>query len=286
MRCNSGVTGLRTVDVQHVLDSVAHQDGLNKTSLKHVKHFLSGALRFALQQGFFDRANPVTATSIPDAPGAAETHAYSLEEIEHMITALPLLPATVVATAALTGLRRGEIRGMLWENFERQVDGTITSYRVSQSIWNGIVSDPKTAKSKAPVPIITSLAQKLESHRAESGHPQSGPVFRNTAGKPLDLNELYRRVMKDVLLAARIQWHGWHAFRRGLATNLHLLSVDDKLIQAILRHSNISTTQNIYMKTVSADAVAAMKRLESVLTFSSGSQDRANKVLPAEPLVN
>lgn len=203
-----------------------------------------------------------------------------------MIAALPPLAGTVVATAALTGLRRGEIRGMVWENFDQGGNGMPISYRVSQSIWNGIATEPKTAKSKAPVPIIPSLAQKLEAHRAESGNPHSGPVFRNSLGKPLDLNELYRRVMKDVLLAARIQWHGWHAFRRGLATNLHLLSVDDKLIQAILRHSNISTTQNIYMKTVSADAVAAMKRLESVLTFSSGSQDRANKVLPAEPLVN
>jgi site-specific recombinase XerD len=41
------------------------------------------------------------------------------------------------------------------------------------------------------------------------------------------------------------QWHGWHAFRRGLATNLHALGVDDKTIQAILRHSNVSLTQNI-----------------------------------------
>jgi hypothetical protein len=35
------------------------------------------------------------------------------------------------------------------------------------------------------------------------------------------------------------KWHGWHAFRRGLATNLHQLGVADKDIQAILRHSNI-----------------------------------------------
>jgi hypothetical protein len=46
-------------------------------------------------------------------------------------------------------------------------------------------------------------------------------------------------------------WHGWHAFRRGVATNLHHdLGVDDKTIQAILRHSNIGITQNIDIKSV------------------------------------
>ncbi|MGB7848528.1 MAG: tyrosine-type recombinase/integrase [Candidatus Acidiferrum sp.] len=52
--------------------------------------------------------------------------------------------------------------------------------------------------------------------------------------------------------------HGWHAFRRGLATNLHRLGVSDKVIQQILRHANVSTTMNIYVKTVSADATNAI----------------------------
>ena len=63
----------------------------------------------------------------------------------------------------------------------------------------------------------------------------------------------------------RPEWRGWHAFRRGLATNLHRLGVNDKTIQAILRHSNIATTQNIYIKTISSDSAAAMKLLETAL---------------------
>jgi integrase len=59
-------------------------------------------------------------------------------------------------------------------------------------------------------------------------------------------------------------WHGWHAFRRGLATNLHRLGVSDKVIQQILRHANVTTTMNIYVKTVSADAANAMKYLETM----------------------
>jgi integrase len=61
------------------------------------------------------------------------------------------------------------------------------------------------------------------------------------------------------------RWHGWHAFRRGLATNLHGLGVDDKTIQAILRHSNIGITQNIYIKSVSEQQLDAMDSLSEKL---------------------
>ena len=54
-------------------------------------------------------------------------------------------------------------------------------------------------------------------------------------------------------------WHGWHAFRRGLATNLHALGVDDKTIQGILRHSDMRLTMNVYVKSVSDSQVDALR---------------------------
>jgi hypothetical protein len=41
--------------------------------------------------------------------------------------------------------------------------------------------------------------------------------------------------------------------------------VDDSVIQRILRHSNLATTQNHYIKTASPDAVAAMKQFSEAL---------------------
>ena len=100
---------------------------------------------------------------------------------------------------------------------------------------------------------------------------------------PLNLDNLVRRVIVPALSRCTVcrklgdkhkpeghvyqrdqslpQWHGWHAFRRGLATNLHALGVDDKTIQAILRHSNVSLTQNIYIKSVMESQVSAMDSL-------------------------
>jgi integrase len=95
------------------------------------------------------------------------------------------------------------------------------------------------------------------------GDPERGLIFRSDAGKPLNLDELAADVIRPAFKAAGLTWHGWHAFRRGLATNLHRLGVPDKTIQAVLRHANVAVTQACYIKTVDADAAAAMRSLES-----------------------
>jgi integrase len=87
-------------------------------------------------------------------------------------------------------------------------------------------------------------------------------------GKPVNLDALAAKVIVPAVTKAGIQWHGWHAFRRGLATNLYLLGVSDKIIQRILRHANVAVTQNCYIKTADSDAVAAMRQFERSLEYA------------------
>ena len=58
------------------------------------------------------------------------------------------------------------------------------------------------------------------------------------------------------------EWHGWHAARRGLGSNLYRLGVPDMVIQRILRHANVSTTATYYIKTAADDFRNAMAELE------------------------
>ena len=209
-----------------------------------------------------------------------------------MIQAVPEPAATMLAVAAFTGARRGEIRGMAWENCR---DGELL---IDRSVWNGITTEPKSNKSRAPIPIIGWLAGRLSAHRERNGNPISGPLFPNSAGKPMDPNNLLCRVILPALNVCGIcskpesehananhkyernkvlpQWRGWHAFRRGLATNLHQIGVDDLTIQAILRHSNVGVTQRCYIKTASSETKAAMQKMESALTDTN--------VTPKQPI--
>ena len=268
---------VRTCHVQQWLEVIAREDGLSKTTLRHIKHLLSGIFRYAAQQDYFDctRGNPVTLAAIPaSAPNGSEGRAYLLEEISQMLHVLSDPAATIVATAAYTGLRLGELRGLIWEAYLPAPDeDSLGLLHVTRSVWRDFVGDPKTEKSKAPVPVIPQLAERLAAYRKTCGNPSTGPIFTNKLGRPLDLEWLYRTQMKDVLKKAGIVWAGWHAFRRGLASNLNRLGVDDSIIQSILRHSTVATTQTLYIKTARPDAVAAMRQLSEALKCSDCAPD-------------
>ena len=75
------------------------------------------------------------------------------------------------------------------------------------------------------------------------------------------------------------EWHGWHAARRGLGSNLYRLGVPDIVIQRILRHANVSTTASYYIKSAADDTRVAMAKLEKFVignvdatTFQSGNE--------------
>jgi integrase len=252
----------RPTDGTHLLDSIAAHASLSRRTMYHIKSFLSGVFAQAISQGWIDSDNPMRNARIPtDLNSPVETAAYELAVIEQIL-ALPELSATArlaLAVAAFTGLRKGEIRGLTWLDYRQG------ELRVSRSVWHNHVTEPKTDRSKAPVPVVPRLATMLEAFRSHSGRSHDGYIFQTRSRSPLDLDNLARREIKPIFAVNQIPWFGWHAFRRGLATNLHSLGVDDKTIQGILRHSSLATTQAIYIKVVQSDVHAALNRLEAAM---------------------
>jgi len=252
----------RTVIGERLLLDIAAETELSHESLRRVKSFLSGVFKFAKQQGVIDGENPMRDTTVPAGKGSAkqDTHAYSLEEIQTMLRTLPEPARTVVLTAALTGMRVSEIRGLSWAAF------TGDELRVAQTVWRTHVrEDTKSPASKASVPVLPVLYKALENHRKRS--PQDGFIFAGEKkGFSLNLHNLGKRVIEPALKGSGVDWHGWHSFRRGLGTNLYRLGVPDKVIQAILRHANVNTTLTFYVKPPAADSVTAMKKLQTALS--------------------
>jgi len=96
---------------------------------------------------------------------------------------------------------------------------------------------------------------------------------------PMDLNNLYRRHILDVMQTAKLTWHGWHAFRRGLASNLSALGVPDNVIQQILRHGDLATTQRFYRKTRRPAVKKAMQKLSRKLITTDKQRTAKSKGL-------
>jgi len=142
---------------------------------------------------------------------------------------------------------------------------------------------PKTEASEASVPVIAPLRNILDAWKATGMQNCEAELadgcwifqagFTRKKDHPATLLDAARltplspaNVLRDVVLPAlekaEIEWRGYHAFRRGLATNLRTLSVDDLTISEVLRHSDVAVTRASYIKRVSEKGVEAMGRLE------------------------
>ena len=280
-RETESVKNIQTYMVQAWMDKIALKK-MARHSLQHIKSALSKIFQEAKRLQYRKDSNPVHEVTLPPTPEPEETHAYSFEEEQAILSLLEEPAATAFAVACYTGLRIGEITGLNWEDF------TGSELRVQRSVWSGQVNEPKTKKSKATVPVIRQLKERLELHRLRCGNPQSGAMFKNYRGDRMNLPNLvfhsirpcldrcavcgkakWREHSKEehkfVRDASLPMWHGWHAARRGLGSNLYRMGVPDMVIQRILRHSNVATTQSFYIKTDDSDAKVAMVTFEQNL---------------------
>src|SRR5437899_7393397 len=165
-------------------------------------------------------------------PKNRERHmAYDLGHVLQILDHLPLLEKSLVATAALAGLRQGELRGLEWTDY------TGTELVIKRSIWMSVVNLPKTRASRDSVPVIPALAEILDEYRRSMGSPGEGVVFHSGDGLPICVDRVGRRVIRRALEAIRLPWYGWHGLRRGLASDLYAMGDQDNVVQRVLSHS-------------------------------------------------
>jgi integrase len=276
---STGLRDFRCVDATNLLAAIHRDHGLSRRSLRHCKALLSTIFTHAKRAGVLDGENPVTDAGIPRAAEAGKpTHAYSPEEVLAMLDALEATARTAVALIYFCGLRPGEARAARWEDYDGK------TLRIRGSMWRKHLTEPKTAESVAPVPVAETLRDILEGARRDSGYILASPL-----GQPADLHNLAARVVIPALARCAEcrkekkghganghgfkplpAWHGWYALRRGLATLA--TSLDSQLAaKSLLRHSNVQTTQQFYIKSVPADAVRAVEKMDALFQKSGNS---------------
>ena len=265
---NIRLRDVSTRDVQRMLDARA---ALSQSSVLRIKTGASALLSHAIRLGFLHGANAAREARAEGKQTDPDNYAYNLDEVLWMLERLPEPARAVVAVAAFSGLRESEIRGLRWEDFDGEF------LHVRRAVWRTHVGDTKTRESKNAVPVIEPLRKILDAHRRANG--SSDWIFAGEKrGRPLHLDNLSRREIKPVVGA---RWHGWHGFRRGLATVLFGLGVPAEVAQTILRHEDVATTQAHYLMLKSRkEGSAAMKRLGRIVRQKFDSQTRRNRKSP------
>ena len=147
----------------------------------------------------------------------------------------------IVICALQTGMRRGEIFNLKWENIDFEL---------------GYIELLKTKTGKArKIPISTSLREVLENIK-----PISEYVFINPqTNKPYtDIHNSFGTVLEK----ANIQSFRFHDLRHTVATRLVEKGIDLVVVKEILGHSKIDTTMR-YAHAVPKRKLEAIEVLNS-----------------------
>jgi integrase len=280
-----------TAQAEATLNEISRQNpAMRKATLHKLRSMLSAIFKRGIGLGYRAGANPCREITTPNGLPSEPTYAYSLAEIRQMLSLIQHESTRVIiALAGYAGLSRSEIQGLCWEAYDAN-NGEIA---VLSSVVNGKRGETKTEARKNTVPLIPTVRALLDGYRASlvdptSGVPASGVMFATGVGTPLDLHNVFCDRIDPILNACEVcgklkaacpakedepheyrrrthlaEWHGWHGFRRGLASNLYDLNVDDLTIQRILRHANVTTTRKSYIKVREHNVTAGMAQLEA-----------------------
>ena len=182
---------------------------------------------------------------------------------------------TLILLASATGLRRGELFGLQWQD----IIFAEAELRVERSIVDQVEGPPKTLASRRPVPMSDALAQSLLMWRKQTNFasPQDW-VFAspsNLGRRPYWPDAVLKRHVLPAAARAGINKRiGWHSFRRTLATLLQHSGASVKTTQDLLRHASPVMTLGIYAKAVTADKRNAQNSVVE-LFLPSGTRESA-----------
>ena len=257
---------IRTPDINRIFDALIEDDGDTvraQSAYNNIKNFLSGAFRSAVGAGMID-FNPVTAAHSIGG-NEADTHAYSLEEVHDLMSAVDNHTAhAAFIVLTFTGLRSEELKGLRWTDYDREKE----LLNIHRTIVHGVlVEDTKTTSSKAPVPVIGIVKKYLDAHLAKNSG--TGYIFHAPGApeRPVNFGHLvWDVVIPEVEKAGLVEWHGLHAFRRGLSSVLHDLEIPELTISHVLRHSTKSSKSvagRHYIKPSLERMRAALEKVEA-----------------------
>ena len=150
-------------------------------------------------------------------------------------------------TEITTGLRKGEICGLKWEDFDEHC-GTLKIKRSVGRTKSGAMligkTKTKTETGSREILLPPSTSKLLQNRKINSVSEWIFPNFRN-AKKPINPQNAYQH-LKALLKKAGLPSIRFHDLRHTFATHAIVGGVDAKTLSGILGHANASFTLDTY----------------------------------------
>jgi integrase len=269
---NITLKDLRTAHIKGLYVQLQNQN-VGKPTIRKIHKLMHSAINAAIEDGLMAR-NPV---SFAHPPKEAETERKVLTESQasqflasiarHRLEALLHL-------ALSTGMRRGELLGLQWENLD-WIERTINiEKQLSKPPYSSGLFQPLKTKSSRRIvaigePTILVLREHYEQQRlmrlrAGNRWIENGLIFTNSKGGPLCPSHM-TRVFKQ-LLPAGFPQICFHSLRHTAATIMINNNLPVTPVSKQLGHARKSTTYDMYVHSTDKLQREAAELLDSLIT--------------------
>ena len=257
-------------DVQRMMREAAKK-GFTATHIAYCRTILRIALNKALKWGLV--ARNVAALADPPKRQRYDAQYLTVDEARRFFKVVrsDRLEALYVVTTTL-GLRKGEVCGLRWQDIDLDNGELTVRYQLQRVGGKKQLVEPKTDRSRRTIALPPFVVSALRAHEvrqradrkwAASKWQEHGLVFTTSIGTPLEQSNL-SRAFHSLLDTAGIPRQRFHNLRHSAATLMLAQGVEAPAIMAVLGHSHISTTINLYahvMPEVKRDAADRMEAL-------------------------
>lgn len=220
---------------------------LSENACKSIKTTLLNIWKYARKAGYVS-LNPVADIEINGKSKKPSENVLTLSEVQSIISAIDLSRSSnkeslkaFIWIGYYTGLRAGEILALEKAdiNMEARTLNVCKKVETDQTITERM----KTASSKAVIPVCSILIELLSDYLDTlSDHDL---IVSNRSGNLCTVSQI-GNVLKKYSDKAGIENFHPHLLRHTFVTNLVRSGVDPKTASELARHSDISTTLNIY----------------------------------------
>ena len=260
------IGGLRLRDVKTAHLQQIVNDNNNKSWI--VKKFKLTANQMFEQAANNDliAKNPARGITLPMLKEKSKKRAFTDDETSRIRNLdLKLMDKCFIMVLLYTGMRKGEALAL----DKSSIDKDFTHILVNKTVIfkvnaSEIKHNPKTVTGVRTIPILDPLKDILREY-VESINTQL--LFPSVYGGTMS-DTAYRHMWRRFCKAMGTTEITAHIFRHNFATILYNAGVDVKAAQAILGHSSIAVTMDIYTHLSDKNKGEATNKLNSFLTNS------------------
>jgi integrase len=171
-----------------------------------------------------------------------------------LVDALPEPYNLMVLVTGCLGLRVSETLGLKWEDF----DFDECTLSIGQVFTHGQVQNvPKTDASGGEIPVHPKLCAILQERKSKQDHDISWVFAGNKTGSPYSDATILSNYLKPAAVKLGIQGLGWHTLRHSYKSWMAAAKINPAQMKDLMRHSDISTTMDVYGRTLTPEMRAA-----------------------------